>query len=138
MSVPVPHPVLHISRPQFFINKLLSESGSKLDLVLPNYTESKNEFLLCTSTVTPMNVTKYINYMPKDQKKLKLKLKISENCIFETFFRSKIYMPNATPTPTQIVSQKIGAVIIPKPNFFSETSDMSNPSQKGEKNNFQT
>jgi len=39
MSVPVPHPVLHISRPQFFINKLLSESGSKLDLVLPNYTE---------------------------------------------------------------------------------------------------
>jgi len=47
-------------------------------------------------------------------------------------------MANATPTPTQIVSQKIGAVIIPNPNFFSETSDMSNPRQKGEKNNFET
>jgi hypothetical protein len=47
-------------------------------------------------------------------------------------------MPNATPTSTQIVGQKIGAVIIPNPNFFSETSDMSNPSQKGEKNNFET
>jgi hypothetical protein len=27
-------------------------------------------------------------------------------------------MPNATPTPTQIVIRKISAVIIPNPNFF--------------------
>jgi hypothetical protein len=27
-------------------------------------------------------------------------------------------MPDATPSPTQIIIQKVGAVIIPNPNFF--------------------
>jgi len=27
-------------------------------------------------------------------------------------------MPDATPSPTQIIIQKFGAVIIPNPNFF--------------------
>jgi hypothetical protein len=39
---------------QFFINKFLSESGSKLDLVLHSYIESKSEFCPGTSTVPPM------------------------------------------------------------------------------------
>jgi hypothetical protein len=50
--------------------------------------------------------------MTRHPKKLKLRkiLKIA-------YLRhlNKIYMPNATPTPTQIVIQKVGAVIISKP-----------------------
>jgi hypothetical protein len=52
-SGPVPDPVLHISR-QFFINKLLSESGSKLDIALLTSTESKTDFFLVSGTVPPM------------------------------------------------------------------------------------
>ncbi len=72
--------------------------------------------------------------MPKRQKKLKLKVFFSQNCICETFSRSKIYMPNAIPTPTQI--QKIGAVIIPKPNFFLKLVTCLTRGKKGENTTF--
>jgi hypothetical protein len=42
-------------------------------------------------------------------------------------------MPNATPTPTQIVIQKIGAVIIPKPNFYLKLVTCLTRGKKGEK-----
>jgi hypothetical protein len=42
-------------------------------------------------------------------------------------------MPNATPTPTQIVIQKIGAVIIPKPKFFVKLVICLARVRKGEK-----
>jgi hypothetical protein len=45
-------------------------------------------------------------------------------------------MPNATPTPTQIIIQKL-VMLLSKPQNF-ETSNMSNPSQEEEKNNFET
>ncbi len=40
-------------------------------------------------------------------------------------------MPNATPTPTQIVIQKIGAVIIAKPNFFLKLITCLTQGKKG-------
>jgi hypothetical protein len=58
-------------------------------------------------------VTTYIT------KQNKIKIKISKDCNLETFSRSKIYMPDATPSPTQIIIQKTGALIIPNPDFFS-------------------
>ncbi len=42
-------------------------------------------------------------------------------------------MPNATPTPTQIVIQKIGAVIIPKPKFFLKLVTCLTRVRKGKK-----
>jgi len=42
-------------------------------------------------------------------------------------------MPNATLTPTQIVIQKIGAVIIPNPNFFLKLITCLTQVRKGEK-----
>jgi hypothetical protein len=46
-------------------------------------------------------------------------------------------MPNATPTPTQIIIQKL-VMLLSKLQIFFETSNISNPSQEEEKNNFQT
>jgi len=46
------------------------------------------------------------------------KIKISQNGILEIFSRSNLYMADATPSPTQIIIQKIDSVIIPNPNFF--------------------
>jgi len=43
-------------------------------------------------------------------------------------------MPNATPTPTQIVIQKIGAVIIPNPNFFLKLITCLTRVREGKKN----
>jgi len=48
-------------------------------------------------------------------------------------FRSKIYMPNATPTPTQIVIQKIAAVDIANPNFFLKLITCLTRVRKGKK-----
>jgi len=42
-------------------------------------------------------------------------------------------MPKATPTPTQIVIQKIGAVIIPKPIFFLKLVTCLTQVRNGEK-----
>jgi hypothetical protein len=69
--------------------------------------------------------------MPRHHKKLKSE--IAQNCILETVFRNKIYLPNATPTPTQIVIQKIGAVIIPKPKFFLKLVTCLTQARKGKK-----
>jgi hypothetical protein len=71
--------------------------------------------------------------MPRHQNKLKLKLKIAQCCILETLFRNKIYMPNASPSPNQIVIQKISAVIIRNPNFFLKLIICPTRSRKGEK-----
>jgi hypothetical protein len=71
--------------------------------------------------------------MPRHHKKLKLKLEIAQNCILETFFRNKIYLPNATPALTQIVIQKIGAVIFPKHKFFLKLVTCLTQVRKGKK-----
>jgi hypothetical protein len=42
-------------------------------------------------------------------------------------------MPKAIPTPTQIVIQKIGAVIIPNPNFFLKLVTCLTQVRKGKK-----
>ncbi len=42
-------------------------------------------------------------------------------------------MPKASPTPTQIVIPKIGAVIIPKPNFFLKLLTCLTRGKKGKK-----
>jgi hypothetical protein len=91
-----------------------------LDLVLHNYIETKTEFCLGSSTVPPIKCDQLYQLHASNTQKLKLQLKIKKFSKFhiETFSRSKIYMPNATPTPTPIVIQKIGAVSIPNPNFF--------------------
>jgi hypothetical protein len=44
-------------------------------------------------------------------------------------------MPNAAPCPTQIILQKIGA-IIPNPDFFLKLITYLTSVRKGEKNNF--
>jgi len=75
-------------------------------------------------------VTTYIT------KQNKIKIKISKNCLLETFSRSKIYMPDATPCPTQIIIQKIDTVIIPNPNFFLKLITYLTSIRKGGKNNF--
>jgi hypothetical protein len=41
-------------------------------------------------------------------------------------------MPNATPTPIQIIIQKLVMLLFQTPIFF-ETNNMSNPSQEEEK-----
>jgi hypothetical protein len=46
-------------------------------------------------------------------------------------------MPNPTPTPTQVIIQKLVMLLFQTPHFF-ETNNKSNPSQEEEKNNFQT
>ncbi len=70
---------------QLFINKFLSESTSKLDLVLHNYIESKTEFCLGSSTVPPMKCDQLYQLHASTPKKLKLKLKISQNSILRHF-----------------------------------------------------
>jgi hypothetical protein len=47
-------------------------------------------------------------------------------------------MPNATPTPTQIVIKKIGAVIIPNPNVFLKLITYPTQGRKGKKTSFET
>ncbi len=42
-------------------------------------------------------------------------------------------MPDATPSPTQIIIQKIDAVIIPNPDFFLKLTTYLNISPKGGK-----
>ncbi len=42
-------------------------------------------------------------------------------------------MPDATPSPTQIIIQKIDAVIIPNPDFFLKLTTYLNISRKGGK-----
>jgi hypothetical protein len=65
-------------------------------------------------------------------RKIKIKIKISQKSIFETFFRSTIYMPNATLTQPELLLKK-WCCYYSKPQFFSETTNMSNPRQKREK-----
>jgi hypothetical protein len=45
-------------------------------------------------------------------------------------------MPDATPCPTQIIIQKIGALIIPNPDFFLKPITCLASVGKGGKNNF--
>jgi hypothetical protein len=63
-------------------------------------------------------------------KKIKIKIKNSQKSIFETFFRSKIYMPDAS-QPELLL--KNWCCYYSKPQFFPETNNMSNPRQKREK-----
>jgi len=44
-------------------------------------------------------------------------------------------MPDATPSPTQIIIQKIDAVIIPNPNFFLKLTTYRTSVRSGQKNN---
>jgi hypothetical protein len=75
--------------------------------------------------------------MPQNTQKTKIKIKNFSKFHIETFSRSKIYMPNATPNPTRIVIQKLVLLVFQTP-IFKKTNNMSNPSQKGGKKNFET
>jgi hypothetical protein len=46
-------------------------------------------------------------------------------------------MRNATPSPTQIILQKIGDLIIPKPDFFLKLITYLTSVRKGEKTTLQ-
>jgi hypothetical protein len=47
-------------------------------------------------------------------------------------------MPDATPSPTQIIIQKIDSVIIPNPNFFLKLTTYPTSVRKGAKNQLES